>query len=83
MAERESLADKAVRVVAAVTALKVTLQGVNDYGDATGYCQEHEQIWNDLDAQLGMLGARAYRLQRRYERAQMDKEQAERWEPPP
>lgn len=64
----ESLADKAVSTVAAIDAIEVMLEGVNDYGDATGYCQEHADLVEDAHAFLGTLRRRAYTLRKRFER---------------
>ena len=83
MSERESLADKAVAAVAAVAALETMLGDVNDYGEATGYRYESDQICNDLHAQLGMIRARATWLRHRYERAQRDAAAAPQSETPP
>jgi hypothetical protein len=68
----ESLSDKAVRVLAAIDANEVMLHRVNDIGDATGYCQEHAQIVNDLHSVLGTFGARTYNLKQRYDRSERD-----------
>jgi hypothetical protein len=72
----ESLAEKAVRVLAIIAANETMLHRVNDIGDATGYCQEHAQIVNDLHAVLGSFGARAYNLKQRYDRSDRDNKTA-------
>jgi hypothetical protein len=64
----ESLADKAVGTVAAIAALESMLEGVNDYGDATGYCQESADIVEDAHVFLGTLRRRTYTLRKRFER---------------
>ena len=64
----ESLADKAISTLAAIADLERMLADVNDFGDPTGYCQEHMDIAEDAHAFLGTLRRRAYTLKRRFER---------------
>jgi len=68
MSRNESLADKAVSMVALVEEVTLMLSGTNDIGDASGFCAEHDDIVNDTHAILGMLRKRAYTLKRRFER---------------
>lgn len=76
MAINESLSDKAVSTVAAIIEAEKLLRETNDYGEATGYCAELDQLQNDAAAHLGTLRARAYMLKRRFALAQDDKERA-------
>lgn len=66
MSERISLADRAVSLCALIAENEQMLDKVNDYGDPTGFCAEHDQIVNDAHNLIGMLSARAYTLKRRF-----------------
>ena len=68
MAERESLADKAVSTVAAISEIERLLHGTNDFGDATGFCEEYQTLSDDASDALRMLRRRAYILKKRFER---------------
>ena len=72
----ESMSDKAVSTVASILELESLLRGTNDYGEATGYCEELDQLQNNALAQLGVLRARAYMLKRRFKLAQAEKDRA-------
>lgn len=63
----ESLADKAAAVIATIGEIEQMLVGINDYGDPTGYCKEHENILEDAHSCLGSLRRRALTLKRRFE----------------
>ena len=65
----ESLAEKAVSTVAIIDDVRRMLADVNDYGEPTGYCQEHSDIVEDAHAFLGALRRRAYTLRKRIERS--------------
>lgn len=69
----ESLSDKAMRAVAMIDAIEKQMKGVNDYGEATGFCDEEEQLVNDFHAMLGSIRARASRLGTRLTRHQLKK----------
>jgi hypothetical protein len=63
--KEESIADKAVSAIAIVSSIEREMQGINDYGEVTGFCDEQDQLVNDFHALLGSLRARASRLQSR------------------
>jgi hypothetical protein len=69
----ESLSEKAVRAIAMVNQIEQAMQGVNDYGEATGFCDEQEQLVNDFHAALGSIRGRASRLATRLQRHQLKK----------
>ncbi len=64
----ESLSDKAVSALALLKEVERALEGINDYGEATGFCDEQEQLVNDFHAALGSLLCRASRLKQRVKR---------------
>lgn len=69
----ESLNDKAMRALAAIDSINRQMADVNDYGDATGFCEDHDQLVNDFHAMLGSIRARASRLGTRLTRHQLKK----------
>lgn len=71
-ARPESLADRAVSMVAIIEEVGLMLSGINDIGEASGFCAEHDDIVNDAHAVLGMLRKRAYTLKRRFERTKAE-----------
>lgn len=68
MADRESLADKAVSMLSIINEVEVLLYGINDIGEYTGFCDEHSNIVNDAHDNLGMIRKRAYSLRKRINR---------------
>jgi hypothetical protein len=64
----ESLNDKAVSALALMKDVESALEGVNDYGEATGFRDDHDQLVNDFHSVLGMMRARASRLIQRANR---------------
>jgi hypothetical protein len=64
----ESLNNKAVSTLAVFISVKQRMNGVNDYGEATGFCAENDQLVQDFDAALGSLRARASQLNGRLKR---------------
>ena len=64
----ESLNDKTLSMLLQIKKLDDALLGVNDYGEATGFLAESDQITNDAFSQVGMLRARAANLIQRLER---------------
>jgi hypothetical protein len=64
----ESLNDKAVSALAMMKEVERALEGVNDYGEATGFRDDHDQLVNDFHSVLGMMRSRASRLIQRANR---------------
>lgn len=69
----ETLSEKAVRAVAMIDAIEKQMHGINDYGEASGLCDEQDQLVNDFHAVLGSIRARASRLATRITRHQTKK----------
>lgn len=61
----ESLSDKAVSAIALINEIDKEMAGVNDYGESTGFCDDHNQLVDDFHSTLGSLRARASRLKSR------------------
>ena len=54
----ENLNDKVVRMLRLIGEAEKAMEGINDYGEASGLCDEHDQIHNHAFAQISMLCAR-------------------------
>ncbi len=61
----ESLSDKAVSAIALLNEIEQEMADVNDYGEITGFCDDHNQRVDDFHSALGSLRARASRLRSR------------------
>jgi len=57
-------------MVAVLAEIERMLADVNDFGDPTGYSQEHMDIVDDAHVFLGTLRRRAHTLKRRFMRNQ-------------
>ena len=76
MPNDETLNDRAISTMMEIQKAREAIQPFNDYGDATGFCDEHDQLHNDAWAILGSIRARASRLQLRVKRHARDVEAA-------
>lgn len=60
--DKESLSDLAVATIAIINDINREFGAINDYGAATRFCEDLDQIENDLRAELGSIRQRAARL---------------------
>jgi hypothetical protein len=61
----ESLADQAVSALATIKQIESQLDGINDYGESTGFCDDRDRLVSDFFASLDSLQSRASLLKRR------------------
>lgn len=61
----DSIPEKAAELHSTMKVIRDLSHGINDYGDITGFCEEHDQIVNDAHALIGSLLCRATLLRRR------------------
>lgn len=64
----QSLNDKAIEALALIKEVGEAMQGINDYGEATGFCDDQEGLLQDADSMVTQISRRAYRLKLRIRR---------------
>lgn len=72
MPNDESIHERAIITMMELQKAKEVIQPFNDYGDTTGFCDEHDQLHNDAWAVLGSIRSRACRLSTRVKRHERD-----------
>ena len=72
MPNDESIHERAISTMMELQKAKEAIQPYNDYGDATGFRDEYDQLHNDAWAALGSIRTRAYRLATRVKRHERD-----------